>query len=156
MFRQLYTLCKPQNNLRSPCSLMKGVPLALWGEFPWRSGESSRGIRVNVLDCDIVVSEYELHRAMTFSFSEIPLGKILIPSSSSPAMGYIVPLLVCCKDSFGWYAIKQRNNYQIIWKLKIIFKRDRNCYICYREKYHFNVNSKKYPSDIFLQNHVNS
>ena len=35
------------------------------------------GVMANLLDCDIVVSEFEFSRVITFAFDQIPLGNLL-------------------------------------------------------------------------------
>ena len=55
---------------------------------------------VYVLDFDIVVSEFELRSLCYVHFRTNTSGKGMNPFIS-PAMRYVVPLVVFCKDGFG-------------------------------------------------------
>ena len=70
---------------------------------------SLSGVMANVLDCDILVSEFELQSRYYVYFRINTLGKGMSPLIF-PAMGKIVSLLFIYKDSFG---IKQPTNAHI-------------------------------------------
>ena len=58
------------------------------------------GVVANVLNLDVVVSEFELQSCHYVHF---PWGKVenSLSPHPQPAMGYIVPLLLLNEDSFG-------------------------------------------------------
>ena len=61
---------------------------------------SPRSVMANVLDCDLVVREFEILEQYYVHFRTNSPGKgknFFIPS----VMGYIILLLFCCKDGFG-------------------------------------------------------
>ena len=60
-----------------------------------------RGVAVNVLDCDIVVSEFELKSRFSVHFQTNALGEGKNLLNLHPAVGLILPLLFFFMNDFG-------------------------------------------------------
>ena len=62
--------------------------------------ENPLGVVANVMDCNLIVSEFELQLFYYIHYRTNTLGKYM-NSIVPPTMGQIVPLLFFYKDGFG-------------------------------------------------------